>query len=213
MSSPRPVHCLDDELSEYVAGRLPAERVRAWDRHLVACQGCGRAVAEERRLRAALAGGPSMPGDLRLSLLALGRDLAPAPAPTAGPEQLALLAPSAPPCHRSALRATVVAAAAAGVSAAAAWSLTVGGAGAVRPAAVTGATTPAVSPGGVIDCCQTIAPVLAVRAVTRDEASRVKTSPPPTTGEAVSRARWLSPAPMAVEKARVRPVSATWPTA
>ena len=142
------VRCLGDELPEYAAGRLPVDRQWAWDRHLVACQVCSHAVAQERRLRNALAGAPSMPGDLRTSLLALGSDLAsraerPAVPP---PPALALLAPSAPPCHRSALRATVVAAAAAGVSAAAAWSLTViGTPAAVRPGLAT-TTVPAVQP-------------------------------------------------------------------
>ena len=144
------VRCLGDELPEYAAGRLPLDRQWAWDRHLVACQLCAHAVAQERRLRSVLAGAPSMPGDLRSSLLALGSSLA-TPAtdrPTTAHHRppLALLAPSAPPCHRSALRATVIAAAAAGVSAAAAWSLTVIGApGAVRPGLGT-TSVPAVQP-------------------------------------------------------------------
>ncbi|GIL37552.1 anti-sigma factor [Phycicoccus sp. DTK01] len=151
------VQCLGDELSEYAAGRLGASREQAWDRHLVACEMCRHAVGQERRLRAALAGAPSMPGDLRVTLLALARDLEPpatsAPAATAGPDPLRLLAPSAPPCHRSALRATVVAAAAAGVSAAAAWSLTVIGSPAVvrpagSPAGPASATTRVVVPHG-----------------------------------------------------------------
>lgn len=140
------VRCHDDDLSEYVTGRLGAARSLEWDRHLVACEGCRREVAEERRLREALAGGPSMPGDLRASLLAMSRELSPAPLPGAAPEPLALLAPGAPPCHRSPLRATVVAAAAAGVSAAAAWSLTVGLVPPRDP--VTGPTLPVVSPAG-----------------------------------------------------------------
>ena len=122
------VQCQGEELTEYAAGRLALNRQWAWDRHLVACQVCAHEVAQERRLRSALTGAPSMPGDLRSSLLALGAalatDLGPRPVPT-GHDQLALLNPSAPPCHRSALRATVIAAAAAGLSAAAAWSLTV----------------------------------------------------------------------------------------
>jgi anti-sigma factor RsiW len=144
--SRRGVRCHDDDLSEYATGRLDADRSREWDRHLVACECCRREVAEERRLREALAGGPSMPGDLRASLLAMSRDLSPTPMPVVGPEPLTLLAPGAPPCHRSPLRATVVAAAAAGVSAAAAWSLTVG---LVPPRpAVTGQSLPVVSPAG-----------------------------------------------------------------
>ncbi len=140
------VRCLDDELSEYAAGRLGGARRSAWEHHLVACELCCGAVRQERRLHQALAGAPSMPGDLRLTLLALGRDAPPVPRPVGGPEPLPLLAPSDPPCHRSALRATVVAAAAAGVSAAAAWSLTVGGApGLQRPTVVSGPSAPPVA--------------------------------------------------------------------
>ncbi len=142
MSHEPGVRCLDDELSEYAAGRLPAPRMQAWDRHLAVCDLCAVGLDRERRLRTALACGPSMPGDLRESLMALGRGLGPPPPASAGPRPLALLAPTAPPCHRSPLRATVVAAAAAGVSAAAAWSLTV--IGAPTPARPAGATQPAV---------------------------------------------------------------------
>jgi len=142
------VECRGEELTEYAAGRLPLDRQWAWDRHLVACQLCAQDVAQERRLRSALAGAPSMPGDLRSSLLALGAalatDLGPRPLPS-GHEQLALLHPSAPPCHRSALRATVVAAAAAGLSAAAAWSLTVAPPVGARTGLAT-ATAPVASP-------------------------------------------------------------------
>jgi anti-sigma factor RsiW len=145
------VQCRGEELTEYAAGRLPVDRQWAWDRHLVACRLCAHEVAQERRLRSALAGAPSMPGDLRSSLLALGAalatDLGPRPVPS-GHEQLALLHPSAPPCHRSALRATVVAAAAAGLSAAAAWSLTVAPPVGARSGLAT-VTAPVVSPAAV----------------------------------------------------------------
>lgn len=146
MTLRRGVRCHDPELREYAAGRIGPERARDWDHHLVACEACRLEVAGEHRLREALAGGPSMRGDLRLSLLALARDLEPSPVPVAGPQQLPLLAPGHPPCHRSPLRATVVAAAAAGVSAAAAWSLTVLGAPTGRPAVVSGPSSPAVVP-------------------------------------------------------------------
>jgi anti-sigma factor RsiW len=142
------VQCRGEELTEYAAGRLPLDRQWAWDRHLVACQLCAQDVAQERRLRSALAGAPSMPGDQRSSQLALGAalatDLGPRPVPS-GHQQLALLHPSAPPCHRSALRATVVAAAAAGLSAAAAWSLTVAPPVGARSSLAT-STAPVVSP-------------------------------------------------------------------
>lgn len=146
MTARASVHCLDDELSEYAAGRLEGARQDAWERHLVVCELCRHAVGQERRLRAALAGAPSMPGDLRVTLLALGRGMEAEPRPSAGPGVLPLLAPSDPPCHRSALRATVVAAAAGGVAAAAAWSLTVIGAPvAPRQGVVAGPSTPSVS--------------------------------------------------------------------
>jgi len=143
------VRCQGEELTEYAAGRLPLDRQWAWDRHLVACQACAHDVAQERRLRSALSGAPSVPGGLHSTLLALGSalaaDLGPRPA-VPGHDPLRLLAPTAPPCHRSALRATVVAAAAAGLSAAAAWSLSVAPAPVgVRPGPAT-ATTPAVAP-------------------------------------------------------------------
>ena len=150
MSDPMRVRCLGDELSEYAASRLPVERQWAWDRHLVACRVCAQAVDDERRLRSVLEGAPSMPGDLRSSLLALGRSLAaeaPAPQPVAAQHQpLALLAPTAPACHRSPLRATVVAAAAASVSAAAAWSLTVIGTPVPVRTNLATTTPPAVQP-------------------------------------------------------------------
>ena len=142
------VECRGKELAEYAAGRLAVDRQWAWDRHLVACRVCCHEVAQERRLRTALAGAPSMPGDLRSSLLALGAalatDLGPGPVP-AGHDRLLLLHPSAPPYHRSALRATVLAAAAAGVSAAAAWSLTVAPAAGARTGLAT-ATAAVVAP-------------------------------------------------------------------
>ncbi|WP_392542935.1 hypothetical protein [Oryzobacter telluris] len=184
--SPR-VRCLGAELSEYVAGRLPAERQWDWDRHLVACQVCGHAVDSERRIRTALAGAPSMPGDLRTTLLALGSAMAAeAPAravPVAGPQPLALLAPSAPACHRSPLRATVVAAAAAGVSAAAAWSLTVMGApGVTRPALAT-TTTPASRPAAAPSTAAVVTARFDVRttrattSVRTDRTQRAQSSP------------------------------------
>ncbi len=165
------VRCLGAELSEYVAGRLPAERQWEWDRHLVVCRVCAHTVDSERRIRTALAGAPSMPGDLRGTLLALGSAMAAeAPARTvsvAGTQPLALLAPSAPPCHRSPLRATVVAAAAAGVSAAAAWSLTVMGAPAVARTGLTTTTSPAAQPASAPSAA---AVVMARLEVARDPA-------------------------------------------
>ncbi len=154
MSAPAGVRCLDDELFDYAAGRLPAPRVTVWQRHLAVCDLCSVGLERERRLRAALAGAPSRPGDLRDTRMARGRALEPPRAPEPVAPALALLAPGAPPCHRSPLRATVVAAAAVGVSAAAAWSLTVMGSpsdrGAVpRPVTRDAASTPVASPSTV----------------------------------------------------------------
>ncbi len=150
MSQTSGVRCLDDELFEYAAGRLPAPRLVIWERHLAVCDLCASGLQRERRLRVALAGAPSMPGDLRSALLALGRAIDPPVAAPSGSEPLALLSPGAPPCHRSPLRATVVAAAAVGVSAAAAWSLSVMGAPATgsspRYAARDAAASPSPSP-------------------------------------------------------------------
>jgi len=184
--SPR-VRCLGGELSEYVAGRLPAERQWEWDRHLVACRLCGEAVESERRIRSALSGAPSMPGDLRITLLALGSAMAAeAPArtvPVSGREPLALLAPSAPACHRSPLRATVVAAAAAGVSAAAAWSLTVIGPPVLPRTDIARPTTPAVRPATAPTTAAVVTARLEVRsALTRpapvsDRAQRAQSTP------------------------------------
>ncbi|MGL5927930.1 MAG: hypothetical protein ACRCY8_03240 [Dermatophilaceae bacterium] len=147
------ISCLGDELGEYVAGSLSPDREWAWSRHLVACRLCSQAVGEERQLRSALAGAPSMPGELQASLLALGRTLAaesPVRPAAPGRDPLRLLAPSAPPCHRSPVRATMVAAAAAGLSAAAAWSLTVAGTGSTGPAVTTVTTTPVSVPTGSV---------------------------------------------------------------
>ena len=176
MSDVMRVQCLGDELSEYAAARLPLQRQWAWDRHLVACRVCAHAVEEERRLRTALTGAPSMPGDLRSSLMALGRSLAVEAGPVrpvaAHHEPLALLSPDAPPCHRSALRATVVAAAAAGVSAAAAWSLTVIGTPVPVRTSLATTTPPVVQPAvnrapggstGVVPTFTTVATALTTR--------------------------------------------------
>ncbi len=148
MTDGQRVRCLDDELGDYASGRLDPSRRRPWDHHLVSCGTCARAVAEERRLQAAFAGAPSMPGDLRASLLALGGGVSVTPAPTGQQgrrvDPLTVLSPGARPCHRSALRATVIAAAAAGASAAAALSLTVISAPPARLGTTANAVIPAV---------------------------------------------------------------------
>lgn len=147
MNDPRGARCLGEELGEYVTARLEPERRRHWDLHLVTCRVCAHAVDEERRLQAVFAGAPSMPGDLRATLLALAGAPPPpggsvpdlAVPPTRRRDPLRVLAPGARPCHRSALRATAIAAAAASASAAAALGLTVISApvGATVPTATT----------------------------------------------------------------------------
>ncbi len=179
MTDAQRVRCLDEELGDYAAGRLDAARRRPWERHLVSCGTCAHAVAEERRLQAAFAGAPSMPGDLRASLLALGGGgpLAPAASGQAARrvDPLMVLSPGARPCHRSALRATVIAAAAAGASAAAALSLTVIS---TPPARVGTTATPAIpavgSPG------QTQSPTLGTASVVPAGWARTGVVPRPT---------------------------------
>lgn len=132
--------CLGDALSEYAAGRLGDAAMRRWDRHLVACEVCRRAVADERRLQLLFATAqPAVPGGLRSSLLAMGAASAVTPAAD-GPtvpdvpsapfslnlspaDCLPVVRPSAPALHRSALRSAVMATVVAGASAAAAWGL------------------------------------------------------------------------------------------
>lgn len=121
--------CGSTDLPEYAAGRLPLERAHAWDRHLVACEVCRSAVAAERVLQARLLSAPALPPSLRDQLLALSLDTVPAvvgPRPPVAPRglpALPVLAPEAPPAHVSALRAVASAAAVAGLTAAAAWTL------------------------------------------------------------------------------------------
>ncbi len=160
--------CLGERVVEYVARTLPGSDLLDCDRHLVACASCRRAVDDERRMLARLAVEPMMPSDLRTALLSLASLPASTPPPPpaappsvrlavrrhpatasrryspipAGPARLAVLAPSAPACHRSPLRSAVFAAVAAGASAAAAWSMAVTG------AAATATVDPGARPAG-----------------------------------------------------------------
>lgn len=162
---PRPNRCRLDELPDYVSGQLTAQRTLEWDRHLIACVTCQHAVAGERRLQTLLAAGcPSMSGSLHAQLVALASSV-PAPALAdvghrSGPyAPLEMVAPSAPPAHRSPLKSAALATAAAGATAAVAWTLTLAGPGVgstvssvggggqsptVRPTASSSATTGAV---------------------------------------------------------------------
>jgi hypothetical protein len=146
--------CLGADLTAYADRHLDAATLLHWDRHLVSCEACRCAVAQERRVLAALRAPSSqgVPGDLRGMLLALagagddrGRGGAVPDAPRVPPVPVApvrVVDRGAPALHRSARRSTVFAGLAAGATAAAAWSLVVSG------GAVTGGTT-GVTPGTV----------------------------------------------------------------
>lgn len=149
MALPRPNRCRLDELPDYVSGQLTAQRTLEWDRHLITCVGCQHAVAGERRLQTLLSAGcPSMSGSLHAQLVALAAVM---PAPTSAHEPsrrrdayapLEMVAPSAPPVHRSPLKSAALATAAASATAAVAWTLTLAGPGAV------GSTASSVGGGG-----------------------------------------------------------------
>ncbi len=145
----RPVRCRPDEIPDYVSGQLSPQRTDAWDRHLISCVGCQHAVAGERRLQTLLASGcPSMPGSLHAQLVALASSMTgPAMAQTGERAPLEMVPPSAPPAHRSPLRSAALATAAAGATAAVAWSLTVTGSGALTTTVTSvGGSTPSVRP-------------------------------------------------------------------
>ena len=143
----RRVRCLGDDVSDYAAGRLPDQH--DWDRHLVTCLGCRGAVELERRVVAALKSTPTFSPDHQRLLLSVSHEIpivgrpltnlpmvppVPAhPGPPAGMPRLAVLSPTAPAQHRSALRAAVCASAAVGASAAAVWATTVTPTPSVRP--------------------------------------------------------------------------------
>ncbi|GAA4120377.1 hypothetical protein GCM10022415_21910 [Knoellia locipacati] len=145
----RSVRCRLDEVPDYVSGHLSEQRAAAWDRHLISCVNCQHAVAGERRLQSLLASGcPSMPGSLHAQLVALASSMAgPAVPQTAERAPLEMVPPSAPPAHRSPLRSAAFATAAAGATAAVAWTLSVSGTGALTTSVTpVGGSTPAVRP-------------------------------------------------------------------
>ena len=155
MALSRPNRCRLDELPDYVSGQLSSQRTLEWDRHLIACGGCQHAVAAESRLQTLLSAGcPSMPGSLHAQLVALASSM---PAvPPAGPAvrhrdhtPLQMVAPTAPPVHRSPLKSAALATAAAGATAAVAWTLTLAGPGAMSTsvgAVSSGGQSPSVRP-------------------------------------------------------------------
>lgn len=154
MALPRPNRCRLDELPDYVSGQLSPQRTLEWDRHLITCVGCQHAVAGERRLQSLLSAGcPSMSGSLHAQLVALASSM-PSPPPAAEPAgrsrayaPLEMIAPSAPPAHRSPLKSAALATAAAGATAAVAWTLTLAGPGAVSTTVSSvGGPSPSVRP-------------------------------------------------------------------
>jgi hypothetical protein len=194
--------CLGAELTAYADRHLDAATLLRWDRHLVSCETCRCAVAQERRVLAALRSpsAPGVPGDLRGMLLALARPPADAaaaggpavPTTRSAPDQQHVHVPpvpvapvrvvdrGAPAMHRSARRSTVFAGLAAGATAAAAWSLVVSG------SAVTGPTTTTGTPGSVqgtrpasVGQAPAVFTVPAARFVRSSSAAR-PTSPPAT---------------------------------
>lgn len=145
----RPSRCRLDELPDYVSGHLSAQRTLDWDRHLISCVNCQHAVAGERRLQTLLATGcPSMPGSLHAQLVALASSMTgPAMAQTSERAPLEMVPLSAPPAHRSPLRSAAVATAAAGATAAVAWTLTIAGPGVVTTTVTSvGGSSPSVRP-------------------------------------------------------------------
>ncbi len=155
--------CLDADLTAYADRAMDTATLLKWDRHVVACAGCRRAVDEERRVLASLrsASTSAVPGDLRGMLLAMADDprgLAGAHRAADGATRSAWSLPMVPPVptapvrmvdrgapalHRSPRRATLCAGLAAGATAAAAWSLVVTGGSLTSPTPTT------VTPGTV----------------------------------------------------------------
>ena len=155
--------CLDADLTAYADRAMDTATLLRWDRHVVACAGCRRAVDEERRVLASLRS-PStsaVSGDLRGMLLAMANDphrqgsrCAADDSPARSGWSLPMVPPvptapvrvvdrGAPAMHRSARRATLSAGLAAGATAAAAWSLVVTGGSLTSPTPTT------VTPGTV----------------------------------------------------------------
>jgi hypothetical protein len=115
-----------------------------YDKHLVCCTMCRHAADQERRIVAALRSDTGVPMSLRSSLIGLATMPPPMEQPiqSSGPripvpplgfrmpsgpshEPVPTVRPTAPPLHRSPMRAAVVASIAAGASVAAAWGLAI----------------------------------------------------------------------------------------
>jgi hypothetical protein len=138
---------LRGQVRAYVDRALPPALLHVYDRHLVCCTICRHAADQERRIVAALRSDTSVPTSLRSSLIGLAASPPPmeeplqpsgyripsVPLPPPGSrmpsgasyEPVPTVRPTAPPLHRSPMRAAVVASIAAGASVAAAWGLAV----------------------------------------------------------------------------------------
>jgi hypothetical protein len=135
---------LRGQVRAYVDRSLPPALLHLYDKHLVCCTMCRHAADQERRIVAALRSDTGVPMSLRSSLIGLASTPPPLEQPIAssGPrvpvpplgfrmpsgashERVPTVRPTAPPLHRSPMRAAVLASIAAGASVAAAWGLAV----------------------------------------------------------------------------------------
>ena len=116
---------VDAALKAYVDRTLPDATLLAHDRHVSICPSCRGAADDERRLLSSLrtAATPDPPRRLESALLGLAIHAV----PVSPPPRLVVVGRAAPAMHRSPMRAAMLASLAAGASAAAAWSVGVGG--------------------------------------------------------------------------------------
>jgi len=144
---------LRGQVRAYVDRSLPPALLHLFDKHLVCCAMCRHAADQERRIVSALRSDTGVPMSLRSSLIGLAATPPPLEQPLVsnGPrvpvpplgfrmpsgaphEPVPTVRPTAPPLHRSPMRAAVVASIAAGASVAAAWGLAVSPLPGGRPA-------------------------------------------------------------------------------
>ncbi|HET7802324.1 MAG TPA: hypothetical protein VFL38_18015 [Humibacillus xanthopallidus] len=135
---------LRGQVRAYVDRSLPPALLHLYDKHLVCCTMCRHAADQERRIVAALRSDTGVPMSLRSSLMGLAATPPPMEDPirSSGPrvpvpplgfrmpsgpshDPVPTVRPTAPPLHRSPMRAAVVASIAAGASVAAAWGLAI----------------------------------------------------------------------------------------
>ncbi|MEO7448028.1 MAG: hypothetical protein ABI336_07105 [Humibacillus sp.] len=135
---------LRGQVRAYVDRSLPPAVLHLYDKHLICCTLCRADADQERRIVASLRSDTSVPLSLRSSLIGLASSPPPMEAPNqptvpriplppmslrmpsgASHAPVRTVRPTAPPQHRSPMRAAVVASIAAGASVAAAWGLAV----------------------------------------------------------------------------------------